>query len=108
MVIYGYELAAMLLAYEPDCGLECCHMEFRLTYQGQLLGENNKHTHASHKHNIRKVFSGQLRRYWDLHPQLQNMSLQLRDEPGVNHMIVPYLERKHAFDGWRFVPLVTG
>src|SRR3990170_447020 len=45
-------------------------MEFRLTYEGQLLGASRSNTRAEHKHEIRKVFHRQLRQLWTISPHL--------------------------------------
>jgi len=82
-------------------------MQLRLTYQGSLLGANNKNTRAGHKHEIRKCFHHQLKRFWELHPALSNLSLQDANNPAHYYMIVPYLAEKFSRYGYRFVPLVS-
>jgi hypothetical protein len=47
-------------------------MEFRLTYEGILLGASRNNTRAKHKHEIRKVFHRQLRRLWEQHPVFES------------------------------------
>lgn len=42
-------------------------MQFRLTYEGPLLGSSNDKPRASHKHDIRMKLHPQLKRQWDVH-----------------------------------------
>lgn len=51
-------------------------MEFRLLYQGQLLGTSRGNTRADHKHAIRRSFHPQLRRLWMKNNALQRMAWQ--------------------------------
>jgi len=43
-------------------------MEFRLTYEGRL--GSGQSASAQHKHDIRRVFHGQLKKLWEVHPHL--------------------------------------
>jgi hypothetical protein len=47
-------------------------MQFRLTYEGILLGSSRTDTRARHKHEIRRSFHPQLRRLWSLTPHLNS------------------------------------
>ena len=54
-------------------------MDFRLTYEGVLLGASKRNTRPGHKHEIRKVFHQQLKRLWEVEPYLRTMVLTRRD-----------------------------
>ena len=82
-------------------------MQLRLTYQGSLLGANGKNTRADHKHEIRKCFHKQLKRFWELHPVLSKLSLQDANCPTRHYMIIPYLSEKFGRYGYNFVPLIS-
>lgn len=82
-------------------------MQLRLTYQGPLLGANGKNTRAKHKHEIRKCFHRQLKRFWEIHPALAKASLQDGNNPAQYYMILPYLSEKFSRYGYSFVPLVS-
>lgn len=77
-------------------------MEFRLTYEGELMHRSD----ANHKHEIRKVFHAQLKRLWQISPDLRNW-----DSEGQNlvppHSRIERLGEKFPLDNYRFVPLVT-
>src|SRR6202140_4617603 len=86
-------------------------MEFRLTYEGPLLGASRADTRARHKHDIRRAFHPQLRRWWDITPALDGMF-----DPPAELVNVNRNEFKKRRDGlparfpcasYRFVPLVT-
>lgn len=86
-------------------------MEFRLTYEGKLLGASRTDTRARHKHDIRRVFHPQLRRWWDITPTLNSMfdppagAINInRDDWTKRRDALP--ERFHC-GGYRLVPLVT-
>jgi hypothetical protein len=84
-------------------------MEFRLTYEGGLLGSSRNNTRAAHKHEIRRVFHAQLRQYWKVHPYL---SVALRSHRRLAQYNPPILRRdflaqEYARLGYNFVPLVT-
>ncbi|MCF3628785.1 hypothetical protein RJ527_15015 [Thalassospiraceae bacterium LMO-SO8] len=84
-------------------------MEFRLTYEGHLLGASRSNTRASHKHEIRKIFHRQLRHYWQVHPYLSTAYLSHRRlgrvQPEVK--LVDHLSQKYKLENYNFVPLVT-
>jgi hypothetical protein len=47
-------------------------MEFRLTYEGKLMGASRNNMRASHKHELRRVFHKQLLRLWQIQPYLKD------------------------------------
>ena len=48
-----------ILRADPDYRPEDGDMEFRLTYEGVLMGASKSSTRAKHKHEIRCVFHAQ-------------------------------------------------
>src|SRR5262245_6095920 len=84
-------------------------MDFRLTYEGILLGSSSGSPRAKHKHEIRRAFHKLLRRFWVIHPYLREALLMHRTEwrvlPEVK--LRDYLAQQHAKFGYNFVPLVT-
>lgn len=91
-------------------------MEFRLTYEGQLLSETNrddsvKRSRANHKHEIRKVFHTQLKKLWEVTPFLKPHMLGTnppRDlfRPAEENTLEG-LAKRFTRHGYRFVPLAT-
>ena len=97
-------------------------LEFRLLYEGLLLGSSDVDTRAKEKHKVRKVFHPQLRRLWNVHYGL-DMYAQTRSRPweerhpDVDMQKVSKEELRQAGiesmsynwerAGFRFVPLVT-
>ncbi len=55
-------------------------MEFRLTYEGLLFGSSRTDTRAKHKHEIRRVFHGQLKRLFEIHPAFSNVQPTTQEE----------------------------
>jgi hypothetical protein len=84
-------------------------MEFRLTYEGTLLGSSSGSPRAKHKHEIRQVFHKQLRRFWDIHPYLREAFRSRRREGRVfpEVKLRDYLAQQYEMFGYNFVPLVT-
>jgi hypothetical protein len=90
-------------------------MEFRLTYEGPLYASANK-PRAGHKHDLRREFHKQLKRLWEVVPQLEGTApepvhLRLSGDQG-NQWVPPartsaQLAAAHAKFGFEFVPLVT-
>jgi hypothetical protein len=90
-------------------------MRFRLTYEGALPSTQGNPRGAQNdprapaKHKLRQVFHRQLKRLWEVNPNLV--------EPRAYERVVVYdapkpptpenLAREHAHYGWNFVPLVT-
>ncbi len=73
-------------------------MRFHLTYEGPLLGATSSFI-APHKHAIRRAFSPQLRKLWEVSPRLQP------HDPARPNDYDGRLGRWHMH-GERFVPLV--
>jgi hypothetical protein len=48
-------------------------MQFRLTYEGRLLGASRNDTRAAHKHEIRMKLHPQLKRQWVVHQWLAQL-----------------------------------
>lgn len=98
---------------DPDEGTR---LEFRLTYEGHLLGASKTHTRASHKHDIRKVFHPQLKRLWEITPHLSSARDPLpqseilvngeRNGPPRKSMLAELADR-FVRNGFRFIPLAT-
>lgn len=108
----------IVLARDPDHDpMDGPAVEFRLTYEGRLLGASRSNPRPKHKHAIRKVFHKQLRRLFEHHPAFE--MYRFGDGDGV----YPYMSHeddrriKHArYDsvinnferaGFRFFPLAT-
>ena len=91
-------------------------MEFKLIYQGQLLGASRNDTRALHKHRVRKQFHTQIARLWKDHPVLAEMLItdsnfeveQSREGSIVKEVTLrDRLARKFKRGNYRFVPIVT-
>lgn len=96
-------------------------MEFRLTYQGQLLASGSDHrqeyARVPEKHRMRRIFHRQLKKLWYTHPTLVPRTQS--DAEGVMtmkmgvqgaHEYPSHVERladNWTENGFRFVPLVT-
>jgi hypothetical protein len=108
----GAQVLASDPYHDPEEG---AHMEFRLTYEGALLGSSRTDTRAEHKHEIRKVFHKQLQRLWTIHDPLRNgvhrsfMRLSHAHEVTQIHAgsLSEFLANQYTRCGYRFVPLVT-
>jgi hypothetical protein len=104
----------VVLKSDPDCDAEDDAMEFRLTYEGILLGASKNNTRAKRKHEIRKVFHKQLQRLMWMHPAFEQYHADKlthlpEDDPAR-------AERKRQFErvisnyercGYHFFPLAT-
>jgi hypothetical protein len=98
-------------------------MEFRLTYEGELLstqgeardGQPLKRKLKENKHRLRCAFHTQMRRLWDITPFLKTGAgtgpdvVYLRREGGspVPEYSRDALAARYALYGFNFVPLVT-
>ena len=87
-------------------------MEFRLTYEGQLLGASRNNTRALHKHEIRKAFHPQLRKVWKATPWFESLRDPLPDyvisinrPPDRSRLEV--LPERFKCGQFNLVPLVT-
>ena len=90
---------------DPDFDADGVAMEFKLTYEGRLLGASTGRSRASHKHEIRKAFHPQLKRLWNVHPILNNKKM---DGPGVEpDSRLDVLASRFSVGDYNFVPLVT-
>ncbi len=111
--------AQVLLRDDPHVNWEDGSVEFRLTYQGPLLSETQRNSavrgaRAEHKHRIRKVFHGQLKRWWEISPYLKPRptppnalpNTRVFGRPSPQHSIEG-LSQKFDMFGYNFVPLVT-
>lgn len=92
-----------VLLWDPydEPGEDC--VEFRLTYEGLLLGSGNKKPRADHKHAIRRVFHRQIKRQWEYHRALASMG----SEQAEGGTFIEARANLNARYGYRFVPLVT-
>lgn len=90
------------VVFGPD--LEPNDMQFRLTYEGPLLGASKTNTRAQHKHEIRRVFHRQLKRWWRINRMLAQMHHKAGDK---NIKSDEFLAEKFKRNGYRFVPLAT-
>ena len=100
------------LAFDPEFIGDGEHVRFRLTYEGELFGSSTKTPRAPHKHEIRKKFHPQLKRLWEIEPNLvatktydKSLSYeeqQLSAKPGWARLADLY-----SRNGYRFVPLAT-
>ncbi len=84
-------------------------LEFRMTYEGCLLGASRSDTRASHKHDIRRVFHKQLRNLWRISPNLRNWTAIARDGRAYNPPMLraQWLAGQYERNGHNFIPLVT-
>ena len=82
-------------------------MLLRLTYEGILLGASRGDPRARHKHELRKCFHRQFKRFWDIHPDLKQSAVQDAKNPSQHYILPHYLAEKFARYGYNFVPLVT-
>lgn len=74
-------------------------MKFRLLYDGPLRSGNK--ASRKHKHEIRKAFSPQLQRLWDIDPFLSNHKTKAALESGWF-----LASENHTVAGIQFVPVV--
>jgi hypothetical protein len=102
-------------------------VEFRLTYEGLLLGSSRSSPRVDHKHTIRRAFHPQLRRLWQINPHI---NAELRDARLLHNersreavealtsastdsvspdplSLHDALANNYARCGYRFVPLIT-
>ncbi|RTL62078.1 MAG: hypothetical protein EKK41_26065 [Hyphomicrobiales bacterium] len=84
-------------------------MEFRLTYEGALKGASKTNTRAKHKHELRRVFHAQLKRWWDANPYLRNAfhSHPFTGRTRPEKLLWVHLSEQWERLGYNFVPLVT-
>lgn len=89
-------------------------MEFRLTYDGELLAATSGNLRPEHKHKIRRQFHPQLKRLWEIYPHLSILrEAQALHEIRVEHVggrrpsRIRDLANRFACGGYHLVPLVT-
>lgn len=109
-------MSPRVLLSDPGSDAEGYDLEFRLTYEGPLYAESRASptkaaSRAKHKHELRKAFHKQLRRLWEIAPQLDP-----EHEDGGVFIIAAADPHKHTIDAlsarfplgpYNFVPLVT-
>jgi len=97
------------LAFDPEFDPEHAPVKFRLTYEGRL--ESN--ARAPQKHAIRKVFHPQLKRLWEVEPNLSSTTAAFTEDfnrvvPRDSPFLTPgTLADSFKRDGFRYVPLVN-
>lgn len=86
-------------------------MEFRLTYNGELMGSANSQPHVDHIHEIRRVFHKQLKRLWEIHPVLKQWNSPgsaqtfIDPTPNFEQSYAQYLGENFKTGKFHFVPL---
>lgn len=104
------------LAHDPESDQpEKPAVEFRLTYEGILLGASRSNSRAKHKHEIRKVFHKQLKRLFQVHPAFAKYRWDQYDENNQmdrvsilgNQFNYEQVINNYERAGFRFFPLAT-
>jgi hypothetical protein len=89
-------------------------MEFRLTYEGPLLGAQSD-ARLAHKRDIRRKFHVQLKRLWEINPYLKHgypvefdwkSSSNPKTAISYHTSIAEWLAPRYRRNGYTFVPLV--
>jgi hypothetical protein len=104
----------VVLAWDPYNEPGGDGMEFRLTYEGRLLGASRNDSRAEHKHEIRKVFHRQLRQLWETYDPLRFAVPRRYERLSHTHertttyggTLADYLAANYTRGDYRFVPLV--
>jgi hypothetical protein len=78
-------------------------LEFRLIYDGPLLGASRNDTRSSHKHDVRKALHSQLYDLWCKNHSLN--AWELNNEQNKRERACVALANRFVFNGIRFVPL---
>jgi hypothetical protein len=79
-------------------------LEFRLIYNGRLLGASRTNPRSEHKHEIRRVFHDQLKFLWETLPPLSRWMIPTGD--GFNREKADArLAKCFTFNGVGYVPL---
>ncbi len=106
--------ARRVIINDPTIDLEYEDLEFRLTYEGVLLSDQDRHgrveaARAKHKQEIRQKLHPQLKRLWETSPYLNappaNPGSRVLGRPAAKHTI-DQLATRFARNGYQFVPLV--
>jgi len=76
----------IVLARDPDHDLtEGPAVQFRLTYEGRLLGASRTNPRPKHKHEIRKTFHKQLKQLFKVHPAFEIYRFRDINDPEYYH-----------------------
>jgi hypothetical protein len=78
-------------------------LEFRLTYEGPLLGASRNDTRSNHKHNVRKSLHSQLLDLWTKNHSLN--AWELNNEQNKRERACVALANRFVLNGIGFVPL---
>jgi hypothetical protein len=77
-------------------------MEFRLVYNGRLLGASRSDPRSAHKHDIRKAFHSQLKTLWNRNPNLNGWPSW---EMNKNRTMQERVAERFTVNGVGYVPL---
>ena len=78
-------------------------VEFRLIYDGELLGASKTDTRSAQKHEIRRVFHHQLKQLWQVSPNLREWVCH---DPQMNvRKTADVLAARFIFNGVSYIPL---
>lgn len=88
-------------------------MQFRLIYDGLLLGASRNDTRGQHKHNVRREFHKQLKRLWTVNRHLVDVAAHFPQNPQGAYVVgdglyLEYLANKFTIGSYNCAPLVTG
>lgn len=78
-------------------------LEFRLIYDGLLLGASRNDTRSQHKHDVRKALHSQLFDLWSKNHSLN--AWELNNEQNIRERACVVLANRFVLNGVRFVPL---
>jgi hypothetical protein len=88
----------------PEAGQDESLVEFRLTYDGELKSASKSKGRVEHKHEIRRVFHGQLKALWAEHKALEP---QHYDTGFDNKTRFQQRMQRYERDGFKWAPLVV-
>lgn len=98
-----------VLKWDPYLEPDETAMQFRLTYEGELLAHRDDgptKARAPHKHAIRRRFHKQIRNLFAAHPALEHYNKPERNASDQRPVIERWADNWNMF-GYRFAPLVT-
>jgi hypothetical protein len=111
---YNHEQLLTVLKSDPLPYDETEGVKFRLTYEGKLFSEQNRTNpaqrgaRANHKHEIRKIFHKQLKRFWSTYRPLGQRGYdKLVDGKTVHRAYSEDLGDYFSHSGYRFCPIIT-